>query len=78
MHWTIILLLTIVGIILYFIGVGVTIGCFRRMDKCSNEDDETVYILLSIFLWWFLLPIICIIAITLWAESLVLNETKKK
>ncbi len=78
MHWTITLLLTVVGIILYFTGVGVTIGCFRRLDKWAYEDDEMVYITLSVILWWLLLPIIGIIALTLWAESLVLNEKTKK
>lgn len=78
MHWTIILLLTVVGIILYFIGVGVTIGCFRRLYKFDDEDDEMVYITISTFLWWLVLPIIGIVTITLWAESLVSNETTKK
>ena len=75
MHWTITLLLTVVGIILYFIGVGVTIGCIRRMDEWGDEDDALLYGILSIFFWWLILPIIGIITITVWAENLVLNET---
>ena len=74
MHWTITLLLTVVGIILYFIGVGVTIGCIRRMDEWGDEDDALLYI----FFWWLILPIIGIITITVWAENLMLNETTKK
>ena len=61
MHWALIILIVIAGIILYTMGIGLGVGLMCRIEGWSSDQD--VVVLINMFFWWAIVIIILLSAL---------------
>lgn len=74
MHWSLIALIIVVGLIVYAIGIGATLGVWGYADEYVAKDDSTL--MACIVFWWVILPFLGLVFLGRWIMFKVNKKIK--